>query len=357
MSPPLQKKPSLDRNIVKNYRPVSNLSFISKLIEKVVAKQLNKFISHEGLLNVNQSAYKSSHSTETALLKIQNDIALSVDSGKAVALTLLDLSAVFDTIDHSLLYDCLHDWFGLDGTVLSWIKSYLSNRKQKNKGLLNVNQSAYKSSHSTETALLEIQNDITLSVDSGKAVALTLLDLSVVFDTIDHSLLYDCLHDWFGLDGTVLSWIKSYLSNRKQKIKIGDSFSEAVILPFGVPQGSVLGPLLFTLYTSPLSQVISKFNVIHHLYADDTQIYLAVDSRNFDSSMEELTECLKSIQEWMDSVKLKLNPEKNEFIIIGQKAIRESLAPNFPVPLLQNNISPFPVSKKSGCYFRLRQLL
>ena len=86
----LQKKPSLDRNILKNYRPVSNLSFISKLIEKVVAKQLNEFISHEGLLNDNQSAYKSSHSTETALLKIQNDIALSVDSGKAVALTLLD---------------------------------------------------------------------------------------------------------------------------------------------------------------------------------------------------------------------------------------------------------------------------
>ena len=86
-----------------------------------MAKQLNEFISHEGLLNVNQSAYKSSHSTETALLKIQNDIAFSMDSGKAVALTLLDLSAAFDTIDHSLLYDCLHDWFGLVGTVLSWI--------------------------------------------------------------------------------------------------------------------------------------------------------------------------------------------------------------------------------------------
>ena len=265
ITPLLQKKPSLDRNILKNYVPVSNLSFISKLIEKVGAKQLNEFILHEGLLNVNQSACRSSHSTETPLLKIQNDIALSVDSGKAVALTLLDLSAAFDTIDHSLLYDCLHDWFGLDGTVLSWIKSYLS--------------------------------------------------------------------------------------NRKQKIKIGDSFSEAVILPFGVPQGSVLGPLLFTLYTSPLSQVISKFNVTHHLYADDTQIYLAVDSRNFDSSMEELTECLKYVQEWMDSVKLKLNPEKNEFIIIGQKAIKESFAPNFPVPLLQNNISLSVEVKNLGVIF------
>ena len=74
--------------------------------------------------------YISSHSTETVLLKIQNNIAFSVDSGKAVALTLLDLSAAFDTIDHSLLYDCLHDWFGLDGTVL-WIKSYLSNKELK----------------------------------------------------------------------------------------------------------------------------------------------------------------------------------------------------------------------------------
>ena len=72
----------------------------------------------EGLLNVNQSAYKRSHSTKTPLLKIQNYITLSVDSGQAVALTLLDLTAAFDMIDHSLLYDCLHDWFGLNGTVL-----------------------------------------------------------------------------------------------------------------------------------------------------------------------------------------------------------------------------------------------
>ena len=80
-------------------------------------------------------------------------------------------------------------------------------------------------------------------------MALTLLDLSSVFNTIDHALLYECLHDWFGLDGTVLLLITSYLTNHKQKIKIGDSFSDAKILSFGVLQGSVLGPLLFTLST------------------------------------------------------------------------------------------------------------
>ena len=189
-------------------------------------------------------------------------------------------------------------------------------------GLLNVNQSAYKSSHSTESALLKIKNDIASSVDSGKAVALTLLDLSVAFDMIDHSLLYD----WFRLDGTVL-WIKSYLSNQKQKIKTGDSFSESVFSLSESPKGSVLGPLLFTLYTSPLSQVISKFNVTHHLYADDTQIYLAVDSRNFDFSMEELTECLKSVQEWMVGVKLKQSKENLQLVPL-------TASPTPPLPAL-----------------------
>ena len=98
---PLLKKPNLDRHILKNYRPVS------KLIEKVVAKQINEFISREGTVNVNQSAYKRFHSTETALLKIENDIALSLDSGNTVSLTLLDLSAAFDTIDCITLIDCL----------------------------------------------------------------------------------------------------------------------------------------------------------------------------------------------------------------------------------------------------------
>ena len=116
-------------------------------------------------------------------------------------------------------------------------------------------------------------------MDSGKAVALTLLDLSAAFNIIDHDILFNSHRDWFGVDGTVLRWIKSYLLNHKQKVKLGNSFSDAFSLPYGVPQGSVLGPLLFTLYTTPLSNIISNFNVTRHLYADDTQIYLALDHR------------------------------------------------------------------------------
>ena len=102
-------------------------------------------------------------------------------------------------------------------------------------GLSNVNQSAYRRLHSTESALLKIQNDIAASMGSGKAVALTLLDLSAAFDTIDHDILFNSLRDWFGVDGTVLRWIKSYLSNWKQKVKLGNSFSGALSLPYPGP--------------------------------------------------------------------------------------------------------------------------
>ena len=158
------------------------------------------------------------------------------------------------------------------------------------------NKSAYRLFHSTEMTLLKIQNDIATSMDKGAAVGLVLLDLSAAFDTIDHSILINCLQHWYGIDGVVLKWVQSYFNSRKQRIKIDGHLSDAFQLPYGVPQGSVLGPLLFTLYTTPLSSVISNINVTHHLYADDTQIYLELDSRNFDSSITELTNCLEAVR-------------------------------------------------------------
>ena len=121
----LIKKASLPAEDLKNYRPVSGLSFISKLVERVVAKQLVDHIHRHGLDNSYQSAYKSGHSTEMALLSIKNDIHLSLSRGEATVLVLLDLSAAFDTIDHSTLLSCILDWFGVDGSVLKWFSSYL----------------------------------------------------------------------------------------------------------------------------------------------------------------------------------------------------------------------------------------
>ena len=100
---PLLKKPTLSRDDMKNYRPVSNLSFLSKILEKVVASCLNSHINSSHTSNDYQSAYRKFHSTETALLKIHNDILSSMDDCRVTALTLLDLSAAFDTADHTIL--------------------------------------------------------------------------------------------------------------------------------------------------------------------------------------------------------------------------------------------------------------
>ena len=151
-------------------------------------------------------------------------------------------------------------------------------------------------------------------------MALALLDLSAAFDTIDHHILLDSLKNWFGIQGSALGWIESYLSNHTQQIKMGPSLSDKFDRPFGVPKGSVLGPLLFTLYTSQLSHVISGFGVTHHLYADDTQIYVSFESEDFDLSFDVITSCLNSgqVQDWMNGVRLKLNPDKPSSSLLGK---------------------------------------
>ena len=127
---PLIKKSSLPPDELKNYRPISGLSFISKLVERVVASQLNDHVASNRLENVSQSAYKQGHSTETALLSIKNEVHLALDRGEATAVVLLDQSAAFDTIDHGTLIECLSSWFGVRGVVPNWFKSYLCDRYQ-----------------------------------------------------------------------------------------------------------------------------------------------------------------------------------------------------------------------------------
>ena len=121
-----------------------------------------------------------------------------------------------------------------------------------------------------------------------QVTCLTLLDLSAAFDTIDHSILLERLFSWFGITSTALSWIKSYLLNRSFYVNIENTKSSLFQLLYGVPQGSVLGPLLFILYTTPLGIVISSLSANHHLYVDDTQLFLSFSAADFACNISHL---------------------------------------------------------------------
>ena len=165
---PLLKKSSLPL-IFKNFRPVSNLSYLSKLIERVVCEQIMFFAEKSGNLKKYQSAYQPDHSMETALLKVTTDLLPAID-------------------------------------------------------------------HKEVTCLI-------------------LLDLSVAFNMVDHQLLLNCLRFRFGMEGKCLEWIESCLTGRNQQVVIGSHQSSPNQLVQGVPQGSILGPILFTLYMSPLRDI------------------------------------------------------------------------------------------------------
>ena len=152
-------------------------------------------------------------------------------------------------------------------------------------------------------------------------VCLLLLDLLAAFYTFDHTIILYHLHKHFGIDGTVLAWINSYPSNRTQHVATGSldldgAASDPVTLTFGVPQGSVLGPILFTLYTSPLGDICRGHAIKFQLYADDHQVYLSFkpirnNSEVQDACLNGLQKCIRDIQICMNLNMLKLNGDKN----------------------------------------------
>ena len=127
----LIKKPGLDREMIKNYRPVSNLSFLSKVIEKVISIRILGHILDNNIVDSFQSAYRAGHSCETALLRVYNDIVTTVGKGNGSFLVLLDLSAAFDTIDHDNVFYILEKYVGIGGSALRLIRSYFSDRTQR----------------------------------------------------------------------------------------------------------------------------------------------------------------------------------------------------------------------------------
>ncbi len=221
---PLIKKTQLDPKDLVNYRPNSNLPFLSKILENVASSQLYSFLEKNYICEDFQAGFRPSHSTETALIRVTNDLLLSSDRGCISLLVLLDLSGAFDTIDHNIL-------------------------------------------------LNRLENSI-------------------------------------GISGSALAWFKSYLSDRHQFVAVNEEVSYRSQVQYGVPQGSVLGPLLFTLYMLPLGNIIRKRGVSFHCYADDTQLY-NTSQLGETHQIEKLMECTFDIKNWMSNF-LLLNSEKTE---------------------------------------------
>ena len=168
---------------------------------------------------------------------------------------------------------------------------------------------------------MKVQNDILIAIDNHKCVALLLLDLSAAFDTVDHELLLERMFKRFGIDGQVLKWFKSYLNGRTQSVIIDNIKSTSKDLHYGVPQGSVLGPIIYLLYTSPLGEIIRGHGLDFHFYADDSQLYLAFESTEEGKlgALAQIEMCVKEIDLWMIKNRLKLNGNKTELLIIKSR--------------------------------------
>ncbi len=184
----------------------------------------------------------------------------------------------------------------------------------KDHNILEVFQSGFKTLHSTESALLKVFNDILLATDAGDCVILVLLDLTAAFDTVDHEILISRLEQWVGIKGIALQWFRSYLKGRTFCVSCGEFVSSSAPLSCGVPQGSVLGPLLFSLYLLPLGSIIRKHGLSFHCYADDSQIYVPLRKND---TVGPLLECLDDIKAWMALNFLSFNEDKTEVMVFG----------------------------------------
>ena len=179
-------------------------------------------------------------------------------------------------------------------------------------------QSAYRCAHSTETALLRVTSDIRSAMSIKKTTCLLSLDISAAFDALEHPILLARAETLFGISGHAKKWLASYLQGRTACTKIGDQRSSRLPCNCGVPQGSILGPLLFALYTAPLGELITGMGVSYHQYADDTQLYLSLNKGT--QGLATLTACADAVSSWFLHNSLLLNTSKTECIIFGTGA-------------------------------------
>ena len=184
-------------------------------------------------------------------------------------------------------------------------------------------QSAYKAKHSTETALLRVHNDMLFSIDQGRGGILVLLDLSSAFDTIDHIVLFNLWQDIFGISGSALDLLKSYLDGRTQCVPIDGIVSEYAKLVCGVPQGSVLGPLNFCACMYPIGSLLRHHGIDYHIYANDTQLYITFDLSDPTIAIDKINLCISDLRTWMIKHKLKINDSKTEFMVLTSSFLKQ----------------------------------
>ena len=156
------------------------------------------------------------------------------------------------------------------------------------------------------TALLKVVNDLFLSLNKGNISVLALLDFSSAFDTIDHTILVHRLHTDFGFTDTVLQWFSSYLSDRTHYVSLSNHCSAFAPVHSGVPQGSVLGPILFTMYIKPLCEIIDSHSIIHHSFADDLQLQMSAPPDKISELLHSMQSCVSDVKAWATANMLKL---------------------------------------------------
>ena len=180
--------------------------------------------------------------------------------------------------------------------------------------LINKYQSGFRSLHSTVTALLDATNEWYINIDSDLITAVIFLDLAKAFDTVDHNILLQKF-DFYGLDQDTLSWFYSYLSDRKQRCFVNGVLSDSANITCGVPQGSVLGPLLFLLYINDLPYCLKQSTT--RMFADDTNI--SVTGTCFKDVQAPVNSNLEIVKEWLTANKLSINVTKAEYMLLASK--------------------------------------
>src|SRR6218665_1068106 len=234
--------------------------------------------------------------------------------------------------------------------------------------LLPAHQSGFRRNHSTETLLVGLLSDLHSAMDAGHVSLLALFDVSSAFDSVDHSIHLHRLSTSFGLTDKPLEWLRSFLSERTNCVTFGSSRSAWVHATFGVPQGSVLGPLLYIIYTADIGALLSSHGLLHQLYADDVQAYTHCPPDCAVTMVRQLSIAMDSLSGCVVSNRLLLNPTETQFIWLGSRrrlanVDRCLVAETFPhlvfcdtVRDLGINFSVHINQLTRSCYYQLRQL-